>query len=384
VLSINIVAPEFPPERGGMQEFALQTALELARRGHRVTVFARESVPGDDELPFDIRRVLHGSYRLDRARLGEIGNADVVHVMNAAWAWVAQLEAPVVLSVHGNDFLAPNPVVGYDLRERFALPRGHQIDYFLAKWRTPRTMRRGLQRCRHIFANSRYTKRRFDELFPECAAKTTVSYLGVRPEFLDRPPARSQRDSNAIPRLLTVCRLSESRKNLDLVLHALARLRRNFGFHYTVVGDGTLRAQLEQLARELGLESSVTFLGQIHTDALLREYDAADLFVLASGMTNTSFEGFGIVYLEANARGVPVLAARIGGAVEAVQEDVSGYFVDRPEIDELESKLHDFLGGGRTFSREACRQFAGGFTWQAVVDHFEGTYRAITREVVVN
>jgi phosphatidylinositol alpha-1,6-mannosyltransferase len=383
VLSINIVAPEFPPERGGMQEYALQTALELARRGHRVTVFARENVPGD-EFPFDVRRVLHGSYRLDRARLGEIGNADVVHVMNAAWAWVAHVDAPVVLSVHGNDFLAPNPVVGYDLRERFALPRGHQIDYFLAKWRTPRAMRRGLQRCRHIFANSRYTKHRFDELFPECAAKTTVSFLGVRPEYLERPAAVPQPDSNAIPRLLTVCRLSEPRKNVDLVLQALARLRTTNQFQYRIAGAGALRPHLEKLSCDLGLESSVTFLGQIDTDALLREYDAADLFVLASGMTNTSFEGFGIVYLEANARGVPVLAARMGGAVDAVQEDISGYFVDCPDTGEIEAKLRDFLAGRRTFSREACRQFAGGFTWQSVADHFEATYRTVTREVVVH
>ena len=87
---------------------------------------------------------------------------------------------------------------------------------------------------------------------------------------------------------------------------------------YTVVGDGDDRGRLENRARELGVERRVEFRGSLGQKELLEAYRRADLFVLASRASRSDVEGFGIVYLEAAASGVPSLCSREGGATDAV------------------------------------------------------------------
>jgi phosphatidylinositol alpha-1,6-mannosyltransferase len=97
--------------------------------------------------------------------------------------------------------------------------------------------------------------------------------------------------------------------------------------------------------------------------------------VLASAVIPGSHEGFGIVYLEAAASGVPSLAARVGGAAEAVDEGKSGMYVEEPSVDALTTGLDRFLGGKVRFEPEACRTFARKFMWKNVVDHALQYYR---------
>jgi phosphatidylinositol alpha-1,6-mannosyltransferase len=201
--------------------------------------------------------------------------------------------------------------------------------------------------------------------------------VGVGSLFLDMPVF--ERTRGPVPEILTVCRLSEPRKNVDLVLRALARLRSDFGFHYTVVGDGDGKCGLTQLAAELGLADRVRFTGRLTDTELRSQYQAADLFVLPSSISTTSFEGFGIVYLEANAMGVPTMALRAAGAAEAVDEGRSGFFVEKEDVASIESGLRSFLSGQRVFRAEDCRRFAAGFSWGDVVATFERSYEGALR-----
>jgi phosphatidylinositol alpha-1,6-mannosyltransferase len=193
-----------------------------------------------------------------------------------------------------------------------------------------------------------------------------VGYVGVGAHFFG---VEWQPAADGVPRLLTVSRLSERRKNVDLVLRALARLKDRYLFRYTIVGGGHDRPRLEALAGELELSERVRFAGFVEQGDLLDAYAHADLMVLASSVSPASHEGFGIVYLEAAASGVPSLAARVGGAAEAVEEGVSGMYVEEPSVDALAAALAEFLGGGVRFDRDACRRFARRFMWANVVDH---------------
>lgn len=152
---------------------------------------------------------------------------------------------------------------------------------------------------------------------------------------------------------------------------------RNVG-HYSVVGEGHRRGELEALAEKLGLRDSVHFMGRVHQRTLVAIYGRADLFILTSSITPHCHEGFGIVYLEAAASGVPSLAARLAGAVEAVDEGVSGLFVEEPTVVSIASALEGFLKGTVKFDRQACREFAQGFSWSKVVDHAMSYYLEVT------
>ena len=367
LLHVGIVSSEFPPEKGGIQTYAWEYAAELARRGNPVTVFTQKHPEGELAPPgVRVEPMLRLRRRFDR-RIVHSANVDVWHVMNAAYSWLAIETRRVFVTVHGNDFLCPYlPVARLDLRERCHLPFGSHADWRLGSWLTSRLVDRSLPHATHIFANSKYTAQRFLRQYPRCNGRISAAMVGVSGKFFAAPrPARPP----GPPRFITVCRLAESHKNVDLVLRALARLRGAFAFRYIVVGDGYLRPSLQQLANDLGLADRVEFTGFVAAERLHPLLLTSDLFVLTSSETPIAYEGFGLVYLEAAASGCPVLAARIGGAAEAVEEGISGMFVEEVSVDSIERKLRSFLSEEARFDSDACIAFARRFSWESVVDH---------------
>jgi phosphatidylinositol alpha-1,6-mannosyltransferase len=260
---------------------------------------------------------------------------------------------------------------------RLDLPFSDRFDFWLGNLLTRRLVRRSLPRAAHIFTNSRYTEQLFLRHHPDCLGKTSIAGVGLAEE--DFAPHIIPRTAGP-PRLVTITRLSEPRKNVSAVLEALAQLRATHDFHYTIAGEGELRPQLETLTAQLGLADRVTFAGFVsreHKLALLRE---SDLFVLAATSTERSYEGFGLVYLEANACGTPTLATRLGGAVEAIEEGVSGYFADSPSADRLVAALARFLAGEIKFAAEECTRFARRFSWRAVAEHCVAKYAQVASQ----
>ena len=370
-MRVAIVSPEFPPDIGGVETYAREFVEELAGRGHEVTVFTIRHPEGEERLAgVRIEPLLKLCRSVDRQALAA-HTADVWHALNAAYAWVTNEHAQGLVTVHGNDFLHPYyPIAQPDLGRlplawRWRRAVSPRLDPLWIRM-TASLVRRSLARARHIIANSRYTERVLLEQIPSCRGRTSVGFVGVGGHFFD---VAWEPAPDGIQRLLTVCRLSESRKNVDRVLHALSRLKDRHAFRYTVVGDGYDRGRLERLAHDLGLDERVRFTGFVSRQELLDIYAHSDLMVLASSIVPGSHEGFGIVYLEAAASGMPSLAARLAGAAEAVDEGKSGMYVEEPTVEALTAALASFLGGRIRFDREACRNFARRFTWAKVVDH---------------
>ena len=365
-MKVGIVSPEFPPEKGGIQTYAFEFTQEVARRGHEVTIFTTPHSDGEiTSSAFRVEPVLKLRRRFDREILRH--DIDIWHAMNASYSWLALEHTRVFVTVHGNDFLWPyHPVARLDFRQRLGIPFGSNADHWLGGWLTWFLVKRSLPRAAHVFANSQYTERRLVQTHPGCARKISAAMVGVSAECFAGP--RSPRRDGP-PRLITVCRLAEPHKNVDLVLQALTRIKDTQPFHYTIVGDGYLRASYEKLTRDLGLTDRVTFTGFLDRPQLNSQLLDSDLFILTTSSTPVAYEGFGLVYLEANACGCPVLAARIGGSVEAVNEGVSGRFVDEPTPDGIGRALAMFFSGEARYDSEACVAFARQFSWAKVVDH---------------
>lgn len=376
-MRIGVVSPEFPPAHGGVETYSWEFCQELVRRGHDVTVFTTPQGEGRADLPgARVEPLLRRRRRLDEDKLRG-RQVDAWHVMNTGYAWLAlAVPQPVVVSAHGNDFLRPYILASRpDLFQSWRpLKRLFEpLDKRLGVILSDRLMCRALPRAQHILCNSRYTEQALLARLPACAGRTSTAWVGVAEEFFDIEPAPR---ADGLPHLLTISRLSEPRKNVALVLRALAALQGRHDFRYTVVGDGAERAALEALARSLGLAQRVRFAGRVDQDELRGHLSASDLFVLTASINPYSHEGFGIVYLEANAAGVPVLAARLAGAAEAVAENVSGYFVEEPSVPALTDALDAFLAGRIRFDPDACRSHARGFAWANVVARAEKHYDA--------
>jgi glycosyltransferase involved in cell wall biosynthesis len=119
--SIGLIAPEFPPDIGGVETYSFELAKALARLGHRVTVFTVPHEGGEVALPgVPVLPLLRQRRRLDRQLLRDY-SFDVWHATNAAYAWIALEASNVVISVHGNDFLRPYVEAGRLDLDRLAL-----------------------------------------------------------------------------------------------------------------------------------------------------------------------------------------------------------------------------------------------------------------------
>ena len=128
----------------------------------------------------------------------------------------------------------------------------------------------------------------------------------------------------------------QARKGHDLAVRAIARaIRSGARLRYAIVGSGEEEARVRTLVAELGIAQQVLFVGAVSTTDLPAYYAAADVFVLPNRVEGRDFEGFGIVYLEAGASGVPVIAGSSGGVPEAVQDGVTGLLVSGTDEEEL-------------------------------------------------
>jgi phosphatidyl-myo-inositol dimannoside synthase len=133
--------------------------------------------------------------------------------------------------------------------------------------------------------------------------------------------------------ILSVGRLV-ARKGHAGVLRALANIRDQAPpFHYLIAGDGPEKQAILSLAAQLGLSQQVTLAGKVEGDQLADYYNLCDVFALVNRVVDGDLEGFGMVFVEANATGKPVLGGRSGGTAEAVLHGQTGFLVN-PESPE--------------------------------------------------
>ncbi|MBZ0297198.1 MAG: glycosyltransferase family 1 protein [Anaerolineae bacterium] len=166
--------------------------------------------------------------------------------------------------------------------------------------------------------------------------------------------------------LLYVGRLSYE-KQLD---HLKPVLERVPGTRLALVGDGPARAALEKHFAGL----PVCFMGYLQGETLLQAYASADIFVFPSAI-----ESFGLVVVEAMAAGLPVVASRVGGVGDVVQEGVIGYTFDSGDIDGLVAGVQQIARSRETIKTmgAAARAFAETQTWPAMMDEVIEHYQRL-------
>lgn len=175
----------------------------------------------------------------------------------------------------------------------------------------------------------------------------------ILPNFVDtdrfRPPAnraalRRELGFDGRTVLLTIARLIP-RKGIDQVLRALASSRAMpADWVYLIGGTGAEDANLRALSAQLGLADRVRFLGYLSEDQLPRYHGCADMFIQTNRTVAGDTEGFGIVFLEANACGSPVIGGIAGGTADAIEEGVSGIRVDGDDLDAVRGAIEQLAG----------------------------------------
>jgi phosphatidylinositol alpha-1,6-mannosyltransferase len=320
---VLVLTPDFPPAPGGIQLLIHRIVRHADRLRVRVV-----TLNGPDARGFD------ASSCLDVQRVGPgAGRRLAVAALNAqALGEAARFRPAAVLS--GHIVAAPSAaLIAAALRIPFV-----QYLHAAEVAARPRLAGFAMRRAEAVVAVSAYTR---ELAVANGAAPARVHRI---PPGVDLPePDTTERAER--PTILTIARLSERYKGHDVMLRALPLIRARVpDVEWVVVGDGPLRAGLERVAACQALHGNVRFVGTVSDGERDQWLRRAHVFTMPSRLpAGGAGEGFGIVYLEAAAHELPVVAGNVGGALDAVLHDQTGVLVDPSDHVALAAAIADLL-----------------------------------------
>jgi glycosyltransferase involved in cell wall biosynthesis len=287
-------------------------------------------------------------------------------LFNAARKAIEEFRPQILLNAHVS--LGP---VAFALSKLYSIPVVtivYGIDAWGNLWPQDEL---ALKKSNRILSISHWTKNVLvDRGYP--ATQIDILHPMLNPTFQNRPlPTKTTRDRFT---LLTISRLSaaEQYKGQDHVLQALGRLKEKHSrikFRYIIQGKGDDQPRLESLVHSLDLNEIVEFRDAVpDRDGLESLYNEADVYVMPSryGYWGRKWrgEGFGIVYCEAAAFGVPSIAYRCGGATDIIRHGETGLLITPDNIDELASGIWSL------YENFATREAMGKKAYHHVLKHF--------------
>ena len=325
-MRLLLVTKDFPPDVGGIQTYCVELGRRFVEQCESFAVVAPR-IPGaeavDREMPFDVVRIrgTRSSFAPSvlaylpwlRARYGF--NVVLGAQWQSAWAAVAGRRAfgPYVVcaAVHGREILTMHYAhLGaaslYDRARRYTLDA---VD--------------------RLFPGSHYALALVREKNMAYRSAEVIHYGCNVDRFRPEGGEAKRRELGLAGKkvMVSLSRLVP-RKGIDTVLEALPAISIAVPeVQYIVAGAGADRSRLETLADRLGVRSFVRFLGLVSDEEVAPLLHMADVFVMPAREERPDVEGFGLVFLEANACGTPVIGSTSGGIPDAVVDGETGLLV---------------------------------------------------------
>jgi glycosyltransferase involved in cell wall biosynthesis len=327
---VFVITHEFFPMRGGIATYVEEMARALAGLGYDVEVWAPYSAQADDRnWPFRVLRVpLRGTQDLScQVRMAR----QMIRERRRLRKGTVYLPepGPVLAMTYLHYFRAFNPA------RMIITFHGTEILRFASRPTTRLLVRQLIKKADLVTTSSRFASQLLSSHFPDAGSKTRLTPCALRTDFR-ATPARQRAVSEKVI-ILTVGRL-HPRKGQIHILEALEQLPEDLRnrVEYWIVGRGG-KGNYEARLRDRADRSHVpiTFFGMIDNDDLETFYRRADIFSMTSINHEKSVEGFGQVYLEAAAFGLPVVAHDVGGVSEAVCNGKTGVLVEPHDRDGL-------------------------------------------------
>jgi len=361
---ILLVTNDFGPRTGGIETFVIGLLERIS--GHEVIVFTSQQ--GDTkDYDNDWLEKFGVTVVRDKSKI----LLPTMRVTNAAKALVKDKKIEVV--VFGA--AAPLGLMAQSLRKSgvkkiIALTHGHEV-WWAKIFPFSFAMKKIGSSVDHLTFLADFTRSAIAKALDEKSANAMVKIApGIdTTHFIPRSDGveiRSQLGLAEKKIIISVGRLVH-RKGQDKLIEALPDVLQKIPHaHLLLVGEGPYRKHLEKLVQKFSLSKNVTFVGRILYDKLPIYLSAADLFAMPSRSRffGLEVEGLGIVYLEASACGIPVVAGKSGGAPDAVLEGVTGVCVDGTDVSDIAMAVTDILGD----AKRASYMGAAGRNW--IVDNW--------------
>ncbi|MGV9949528.1 glycosyltransferase family 4 protein [Rhodococcus aetherivorans] len=335
-----LVTNDFPPRPGGIQSYLQAFASQLPP--DELVVYAPRW-RGDSHVKFDARQpfevVRHPTTLMlptpavARRATRLMSDRACENVWFGAAAPLALL-APVLRRAGARRVLAST--------------HGHEVGWSMVP-AGRQALRRIGDHTDAVTYVSRYTRGRFASAFGPGAGlehlPSGVDTEVFRPDPAARAEMRARYGLGDRPTVLCLSRLVP-RKGQDMLIRALPEVRRRIdGAVLVIVGGGPYQDRLRDLVRAVGVDDHVVITGGVPAAELPAHHTIADVFAMPCRTRGAGLdvEGLGIVYLEASATGVPVVAGRSGGAPETVRAGETGVVVDGTSVAAVAGAVADVL-----------------------------------------
>ena len=415
-MRILMVLTEFPPRIGGMQTHAINLVEHLVKRGMCLEVATYRAGDSDEveaiesidaAVPCPVHRCLsrigyfHNLTVIER--IGRRFKPDLVYTSTVFYGDLgSRLNVPVVARSVGNDVMRPWIVYPYRFCSRFVSHPlwEHRLYRFFKRLDYPELVEAAFRKRRvqlmtesarkydMIFANSEFTGSLLGGL-GICEGQRRVVTGGVdHDRFRHIEPNPYGRQYWQIPKerflLVTVCRLVK-KKGLDFLIESMSQLlQAQPQLHLLIVGDGRQAKRLRKQAESSAASEHITFTGRIPHPEIEQAYACADAFVLASRVHHDRITGIrdaetmGRVLCEANAVGLPVLAARSGGIPSVIEHEANGLLFEPDNLASLVNQLSRLVEDPTLRTKlieEGRRRAKDRFDWSHIVAEHELTFR---------
>jgi phosphatidylinositol alpha-1,6-mannosyltransferase len=346
--NVLLVTLEYPPRKGGVAEYLRGLHDHLPDGMMSVMI---HDLPARPFLPFAwLPLLLRVLAEARRSRPDALIVSHVLPVGTIAWIVKLLRGIPYVVIVHGMDLKTAALNVRKKMMARLVL-----------------------KNARHVVANSAYTMGLLKEYGLE-DGRASIVYPCPSVPSLDESfnsgegGARKEYGLGGAKVILSVGRLVK-RKGYDRIIRALRILRdEGLDARYLLVGDGPEKEDLRQVAKTYGVADFTIFAGAVPDHRLPAHYRAADVFVTPVRELPGDIEGFGIVFLEAAAYGLPVVATRSGGVAEAVVDGKTGLLLEHDATDQelarTVKKLFERPDWARTLGEAGMDRVATEFGWK--------------------
>jgi phosphatidylinositol alpha-1,6-mannosyltransferase len=365
-MRLLVFTTQFPPNVGGVETMTWQLSRHLQEAGAAVTVLApyvRDCEKFDRTESLPIKRYVLADAQTGTAKLRQ--KADLASILTRT---VRDIGVDCILCT-GWD---PCAYVASQARSRipyFLVAHGMELLQLPARFpqRAAKAWlrKRALHHAARIFAVSQFTRDRLIELGVK-ASRISVIPNGVTVN--GNRPLSSRR-----PVLATVARLVP-RKGHETVLRAMPSvLEKVPDAVYRIIGGGPELQRLQSIAKELGLNGSVEFCGQVADSERERLLEECGVFVFATGATTTDFEGLGIAVLEAMQKGKPVVVTRAGGVPELVEQGRTGLIVEPDDVSALSAAISELLidsARAEAMGREAELVVRDCYDWRLIAERY--------------
>lgn len=327
-MKIAFITQDFPPEHGGIQTYSFEVANRLALYADDFVLFAPDKPEAqviDQALNYDVIRV-----KSRNELLGWTGKSTINRYLNTRKVDIifhAQWQTIPVGILAKRKANASYIIVAAHAREYFFNP--FKKNPLLRKW-YENHKRKCLQQADLFLPVSQFTADTLSE-YGIKEQKKVIVINGTNPaQFFPIKGRNLKKELEWEGQFIifSLCRLVH-RKGMDIILKVLPEIIRKIpNVHYIIGGTGPYEAELKNQCQKLGLKDYVTFTGKIPYKDLNQYYNLCDIFCMPARAILPDVEGFGIVFLEANAAGKAVIGSDTGGIPSAILHEETGLLVE--------------------------------------------------------